>query len=42
MPPIPFKDFEKMIKKNPKLSKKSKEKAIRTYRRKYYKIRKRI
>ena len=40
--PIPFKVFERMIKSNPKMSKKAREKAIRSYRRRYYKVKKRL
>ena len=38
MAPISFKNFEKMLKANKKLSKKEKEKALRTYKRRYKKI----
>ena len=40
--PIPFKDFKKMLSKNPIMNKKSREKALKTYKKKYNKVRKKI
>jgi hypothetical protein len=38
--PITFKNFSKMLKANKKLSKTEKEKALRTYKRRYKKVQK--
>lgn len=40
--PITFKNFSKMLKANKKLSKKEKEKALTTYKRRYKKVQKKI
>ena len=40
--PIPFKDFKKMISKNKSMSISSREKAIRTYKKRYKKVQKKI
>ena len=40
--PITFKNFRKMLKANKKLSKKQKDKALRTYKRRYKKVQRKI
>lgn len=40
--PIPFKDFKKMVSKNKSMSKASREKAIKTYKRRFKKVQKKI
>jgi len=40
--PISFKDFKKMISKNSNMNKKSKAKALKTYKQKYNRQRKKI
>lgn len=40
--PIPFKDFKKMVSKNKTMSKASREKAIKTYKRRFKKVQKKI
>jgi hypothetical protein len=40
--PIPFKDFKKMVSKNPIMNKASRAKAIKTYKRRFKKVQKKI
>ena len=40
--PSPFNVFKRMVKANPKMNKKAREKAIESYRRRYYKVKKRL
>tara|TARA_R100001224_G_C4028974_1_gene152046 strand:- start:1203 stop:1328 length:126 start_codon:yes stop_codon:yes gene_type:complete len=40
--PISFKNFKKMVSKNPLFSKKAKEKALKTYKRRFKKVQKKL
>tara|TARA_B100000212_G_scaffold173582_2_gene130573 strand:- start:873 stop:1001 length:129 start_codon:yes stop_codon:yes gene_type:complete len=42
MSPIPFKDFKKMVSKNKTMSKASREKAIKTYKKRFKKVQKKL